>query len=207
MRQTFLSGPQRSSSGWFIYARIWRRIWELIADIGLENVDVRWIPAHTSAQAVADGRLTGLQRICNAKADTLATLGAAIHPHDESVAERTVRTRRVVRHVDRSIGKMNALVGHRTPRDTTAKRESDRRCEQPRAQRASKVAGSHVTIFAGNRHRCNICLRSALTRSSMAQLPCRSEGIRSPHTLRTVEAIIVLFSMRCLQLWQDTRFA
>eukprot|EP00973_Karenia_brevis_P031997 4415816-Karenia_brevis.AAC.1 len=41
-------GAEHSSSGWFVLAGIWRQIWMKVQDIGLENVTVRWIPAHAT---------------------------------------------------------------------------------------------------------------------------------------------------------------
>ena len=187
VRNTFDRGPAHSSSGWFVYAGLWRRIWRLVEDIGEANVCVHWIPAHTSANAVDERRITGLQRICNGKADKLAKDGASLHPHDESVAQRTERSYRVVQQVGRFIGQINAKVGHRTARDTTAKPAADNGPDQraPRKQRQQPL--KHVTRVEGTRIRCARCLRSALTLSVLEHLPCRTRNNQriQMHSLRT----------------------
>ena len=99
VKDTFDAGATHSSSGWFIYASVWREIWRLVDDIGLANIVVRWIPAHTSAAAVAEGRITGLQQVCNAEADSRAKAGAALHPHDPIVASQTVQAHKVAKRV------------------------------------------------------------------------------------------------------------
>ena len=190
VRQTFEAGPAHSSSGWFIYAAVWRQIWKRVEDIGVENVHVRWIPAHTSTKDVADGRLTGLQRICNAKADELAKDGADVHPHDAAVAERTERAHRVVQRVARFLGTINAAVGHRTPRDTTAQKASGSSDQLVQRTHARRTPQKHTPRLVGNRLRCSVCLRSALTKSVLAQLPCRNVAMVNAHALRCVAGIV-----------------
>ena len=191
VRQTFERGPEYSSSGWFVYAGVWSKIWEHVSDIGYENVQVIWIPAHTSAKAVADGRITGLQRVCNAKADEQAKLGAGMHPQDESTAQRTQLAHGVVSQVGRYIGTINAIVGHKTPRDTTAKKAEPGNRQLHSMPRVSLRARKHSARLIGNRLRCTTCLRSAFTAALLAQLPCRMPGTRVvEHSVRCISNIL-----------------
>ena len=98
---TFTAGPSRSSSGWFFYAGIWRSIWWRVADIGLENVMMRWVPAHTSQRAVNDGTISFLDQICNKEADERAKAGAKMHPDSDEVANRVEKSIEVVAQVAR----------------------------------------------------------------------------------------------------------
>ncbi len=190
VKKTFEAGPEHSSSGWFVYAGVWRQIWRLVDDIGRENVRVFWIPAHTSARAVAEGKITGLQRICNAKADEQAKKGANMHPSDSETAQRTAWAHSVVRQVGRYVGCINALVGHAVPRDTTAKPAKDGSADAGRMPRISIYAPRHVARFIGNRYRCLRCLRSAAVRSVLTQLPCRESGKATAHALRLTSGIV-----------------
>ncbi len=190
VRNTFEAGPAHSTSGWFIYAGVWRQIWKYVEDIGVENVQVRWIPAHTTAKAVAEGRITGLQRICNAQADEHAKKGADMHPHNESVAELTERTHRTVHQVARYVGTINSMLGRRTLRDSTAEKAAGRNAGDQRTRRSRPVSSRHMAELIGNRLRCTLCFRSAVTRSVLAQLPCRDVGRASAHSLRIAAGIV-----------------
>ena len=134
--------------------------------------------------------MTGLQRICNAKADELAKDGADVHPHDAAVAERTERAHRVVQRVARFLGTINAAVGHRTPRDTTAQKASGSSDQLVQRTHARRTPQKHTPRLVGNRLRCSVCLRSALTKSVLAQLPCRNVAMVNAHALRCVAGIV-----------------
>lgn len=189
VKDTYEKGPEHSSSGWFVYARVWREIWKLALDIGMDNIEVTWIPTHTSAKAVAEGRITGLQRICNAKADGQAKLGADLHKEDLVIAQRTQEAVEVVRRVGHYIGTINAIVGHRTARDTTATK-TDRELGQQSARAARTSFSKHVPTVVGKRFRCRVCMRSASTLTGLSGLPCRQAGQTAPHSLRVLSDVV-----------------
>jgi hypothetical protein len=95
-----------------MYADVWRRIRCVLDDIG-PGVEVRWTKAHASAQNVADGSSTYLERIGNRRADGAAKLGAAMHPVNVLVqnAWQNIQTQQ------ESVGKFLARCTARQGRD------------------------------------------------------------------------------------------
>ena len=180
---TFHRGPMFSSDGWFVYAGIWRRIWEKVQDIGHGTVDVQWIPAHTALGAVDEGRITFLQREMNKQADALAKKGAAMHPVCEATVLRVARTEKVVNQVAKFIGRLLSRVGTEWPKDSEACRTRRSSLCLPRfmARRAAARtdfhggavrAKGHRLIEDFSRVRCIDCLSSANSRASLCQRGC-----------------------------------
>ena len=198
VQDTFRAGPSLGSSGWFRYAGIWREIWRLIGDIGEANVQVHWMPAHTSAAAVYEGRVTAVQRFCNAEADVLAKRGAGRHPHEEAIAERTVNATVLAKKVGRYLGEANARLGNVLPRDTSAATGSGvgeagpRLCGEIPACIAAKRAKKHVVVVSGTRVRCRVCLKSAASQLALENLQCRRVrgDAAHAHVLREIGGIV-----------------
>ena len=157
VRQTSEVVPAFSSTEWF-NAAVWREIWRRIGDIGVEHnpVQVQWISAHTSAQAFANGRLPGLKRICNAKADSFAKAGADEHSHDANVAMRTRQPYKdVAAHVPLHRYGQRGSVRHWTPRESMARRGSTRPVCGPELLRTRWVS-RYVARLVGKRFHCSL---------------------------------------------------
>eukprot|EP00959_Pyramimonas_sp_CCMP1952_P026560 557153-Pyramimonas_sp.AAC.1 len=68
-------------------AYLWREVWRLVADRGVEAVEVTHTKAHSPVSAIADGVITAWQRFGNAQADQSAKRGAALHPDAKMLRE------------------------------------------------------------------------------------------------------------------------
>jgi ribonuclease HI len=67
------AGPERTAGARHPWAGEWRKVWHLVAEWGgVAAVDIRLVPAHTSADAVARGIITDNDRYGNSLADTTA---------------------------------------------------------------------------------------------------------------------------------------
>ena len=71
-------------SGWAVYADIWRAIYELVDDRGVDNIDVFKVKAHKSIRKSSD-MYDSLKILSNANADGLAKAGSSRHPVNEKL--------------------------------------------------------------------------------------------------------------------------
>ena len=79
LHKAFVRGAAHCTDALSIYSGIWRKIWAKIHDIGVDLIQVVWVPAHLSESKARDRDLAEWQRQGNNWADQLAKEGAAKH--------------------------------------------------------------------------------------------------------------------------------
>ena len=56
-------------------ADLWVLIWNVIDELGEEQVQVKWCKGHATDKDVADGKATQFEKVCNDHADVFAVRG------------------------------------------------------------------------------------------------------------------------------------
>jgi hypothetical protein len=201
VKDTFDRGPVASSDGWFVFADIWRKIWKAVDDIGGDRVKVRWIPAHTSAKAVQDGRLTELDRWANGEADLEAKKGAKIHLDDDQVANEMADTIDAVKLAARFIGRTLTAIGRGgaecVPNRALSRSLAGRWRPRPLVDTDGAVTRrrGHAISAAAGRLRCTTCLRTAANMLIMCSVRCAGSAGVKKHALKQRGRI--LYCQRC----------
>jgi len=66
-------------SGWALHSDLWRKIYKVAEELGLESVEVFKVAAHRSIRTAVD-MYDSLKILSNGRADELAKKGAGLHP-------------------------------------------------------------------------------------------------------------------------------
>ena len=128
--KVFLSGRRAACNSRCKLARVWHGVFASMDDHESSNVDIAWMPSHTSAEEIgvtmlSDGTvLTAHDRRGNEEADRLAKMAAMWHRVPESVRRRMAADMEIAVQLRRWIGQAIAVAGNFAAPDGTIWRDS-----------------------------------------------------------------------------------
>lgn len=82
-------------SGWSLHADIWRKIFAVAEDLGIEHIELFKVAAHRSIRSATD-MFDSLKILSNGKADELAKEGAARHPKNMNLYNNIAKLKLLV---------------------------------------------------------------------------------------------------------------
>ena len=193
VKDTFDKGPGRSDSSAGKHAHIWRRIWARVDDLGgMERVEVRWVPSHTSMARVRDGTITETDRAGNQLADQLACLGVNGHIVERAVVRRAERLAEVINMVGRYIGRLVLASGTAFPAWASRPQAREGAARRQRVERSLPRVSrrGHIPVSIEGRTRCRRCMASAGSLAILDLRPCQELKRSVPHTLVTTGTVV-----------------
>jgi len=185
--QAYCNGHKWATASSQLYARIWVAIFQ--AWDGAANVDLEWMPSHTSTHDIGELHLsngqplTAIDRHGNAEADRLAKAAAHAVRVPEDVRERIDAEAACVTDLARWVGQVTAAASqHASGRDSApAPRQPRAGCKQrtrPPPELRPVALGGHELVRHGRRWRCAVCRATSAAWAKLAPQCCTGSAVQ-----------------------------